>query len=138
MSQPESNSLQPSPGYEVRDIKVRPLVWLAVSIAACAAIVQVALWFYLHALNHQELRAEGLVSPRANQRQLPPAPRLQEAPLNDYQQLREAEEKALTTYGWIDRNQGVVRVPIERAIELLIERGESRGPEKQSQEQNRP
>jgi hypothetical protein len=29
----------------------------------------------------------------------------------------------LTTYGWMDQNAGVVRLPIERAKELILERG---------------
>src|SRR5258708_5658642 len=33
---------------------------------------------------------------------------------------RDEATKALTTYGWIDRNKGVAHVPIERAIELTI------------------
>jgi hypothetical protein len=32
--------------------------------------------------------------------------------------LRDEADKALTTYGWIDKNKGVARVPIERAMEL--------------------
>ena len=34
--------------------------------------------------------------------------------------LREETEKALTTYGWIDKNKGVARIPIDRAMELTI------------------
>jgi hypothetical protein len=34
--------------------------------------------------------------------------------------LREEADKALTTYGWIDKNKGVARVPIERAMELTV------------------
>jgi uncharacterized protein (DUF58 family) len=34
--------------------------------------------------------------------------------------LREEAGKALTTYGWIDKNKGVARVPIERAMELTV------------------
>jgi hypothetical protein len=33
---------------------------------------------------------------------------------------REEAEKALTTYGWIDKNKGVARIPIERAMELTV------------------
>ena len=33
---------------------------------------------------------------------------------------REEAEKALTTYGWIDKNKGVARVPIERAMQLTV------------------
>ena len=34
--------------------------------------------------------------------------------------LREEAAKALTTYGWIDKNKGVARIPIDRAMELTI------------------
>ncbi|HEU5246480.1 MAG TPA: hypothetical protein VFU09_05260 [Candidatus Udaeobacter sp.] len=34
--------------------------------------------------------------------------------------LREEADKALTTYDWIDKNKGVARIPIERAMELTV------------------
>jgi hypothetical protein len=34
--------------------------------------------------------------------------------------LREETDKALTTYGWIDKNKGVAHIPIERAMELTV------------------
>jgi hypothetical protein len=34
--------------------------------------------------------------------------------------LREETDKALTTYGWIDKNKGVARIPIEHAMELIV------------------
>jgi hypothetical protein len=34
--------------------------------------------------------------------------------------VREEAEKALNTYGWIDKNKGVARIPISRAMELTI------------------
>src|SRR5436190_10411624 len=33
---------------------------------------------------------------------------------------REDAAKSLTTYGWIDKNKGVARIPIERAMELTV------------------
>ena len=37
--------------------------------------------------------------------------------------VRAAEEKVLQTYGWVDKEQKIVRIPIDRAMELLAERG---------------
>jgi hypothetical protein len=34
--------------------------------------------------------------------------------------LRAEADKALTTYGWIDKNKGVAHIPIERAMELTV------------------
>jgi hypothetical protein len=55
--------------------------------------------------------------------QIPPAPRIEEHPAIDVQQLHAQEEQTLSTYGWVDKNKGVVRIPLQRAMELQIERG---------------
>lgn len=54
---------------------------------------------------------------------LPPTPRLQVVPEKDLQHLRASEDARLDTYGWVDRDHNVVRVPISRAMKLLSERG---------------
>lgn len=56
-------------------------------------------------------------------RRLPPEPRLQQAPILDLREMREAEDKILNSYGWIDQQHGIVRVPIDQAIDLLARRG---------------
>lgn len=50
-------------------------------------------------------------------------PRLQPQPSVELARFRQAEQKQLTGYDWIDRKQGVIRIPVTRAIELLSERG---------------
>lgn len=50
-------------------------------------------------------------------------PRLQLKPPEDLHNFRTGEETALNTYGWIDRTAGVVRIPIDRAMDLVLERG---------------
>jgi hypothetical protein len=56
-------------------------------------------------------------------KQLPPEPRLETSPPANLAELRAAEEKALTNYGWVDREKGVARIPIERAMEIIAQRG---------------
>jgi hypothetical protein len=41
----------------------------------------------------------------------------------DLKALRAAEDAELHSYGWIDRKNGTVRIPIERAMQLILERG---------------
>jgi hypothetical protein len=43
-------------------------------------------------------------------------------PIN-LKKFRSHEEEVLTTYGWVDQNAGIVRLPIDRAKALLLERG---------------
>ena len=56
-------------------------------------------------------------------RKLPPMPRLQDTPVLDLQSMRAAEDQILNSYGWVDPQKGVVRIPIDRAIDLLAQRG---------------
>jgi hypothetical protein len=37
--------------------------------------------------------------------------------------VRAEEQEKLSSYGWVEPNAGVVRIPVERAMELLAERG---------------
>ena len=52
-----------------------------------------------------------------------PAPRLQLAPEADLAALRAREDEVLNQYGWVDKKAGVVRIPIERAMDLIAQRG---------------
>ena len=40
--------------------------------------------------------------------------------IDDLKTLHEEAEKALNTYGWVDKNKGVARIPISRAMELTV------------------
>jgi hypothetical protein len=62
-------------------------------------------------------------------RRLPPMPRLQPAPIQDLKDMRAAEEKILNGYGWVDQAHGVTHIPIDRAIDLLAERGVTSRPQ---------
>lgn len=53
----------------------------------------------------------------------PPLPRLQVQPVRHWREFRSAEMERLATYGWMDRTSGVVHIPIDRAMDLVAERG---------------
>lgn len=112
-------------GHETHDAEIGPLikfaVFLAVTTAACALIV-VGLYKYLDARETAEKAgryplAVGVTRP------LPPPPRLQNYPFYDLKALRTDENRVLDHYAWVDKNAGVVRIPIERAIDVLAEKG---------------
>lgn len=52
-----------------------------------------------------------------------PGPNLEIDPHNDLVALRARNEAELNSYGWVDRTNGIVRIPIERAMDLLAQRG---------------
>jgi hypothetical protein len=66
-------------------------------------------------------RAETMINPDLSKQ--PPGPNLQSDPRAALVRLRRAEDSILTSYAWVSRDSGFVRVPIERAIELLAKRG---------------
>ena len=52
-----------------------------------------------------------------------PDPRLEENERQELTQFRESEEDTLNSYGWVDQPAGVVHIPIQRAMELIAQRG---------------
>ena len=54
---------------------------------------------------------------------LPPGPNLQTDPHSVLVAMRKAEDSVLTSYGWVNRESGIVRFPIERAVEILAQQG---------------
>lgn len=111
--------------YEANDLKVSWLAGSAIFILLLTVGVMGVLALTLGGL---ETRREALGPtplPLMDTRPTPPAPRLQPNPIDGTtgeQQLLEMqaqEEKILTTYGWVNQDAGVARVPIDKAIELL-------------------
>ena len=54
---------------------------------------------------------------------MPPEPRLQTNPRADLRDLRAHEDLVLGTYGWVDKPAGVVRIPIDEAMKITLQRG---------------
>ncbi len=54
-----------------------------------------------------------------------PEPLLEPAPAADIAAFKAEKQSLLNGYGWIDRGKGIVRIPIERAIELTANQGRS-------------
>lgn len=54
---------------------------------------------------------------------IPPPPRLQAHPTADLAAERSHQEAHLHGYAWVDRDAGVARIPITRAMQLLVARG---------------
>jgi len=52
-----------------------------------------------------------------------PVPRLQSDPQGDMNDYRARAERESHSYGWIDRNQGVVRIPLDEATRRILDRG---------------
>jgi hypothetical protein len=111
--------------YEKSDVQVARVVRAGIGLVAALVVFFGLIWMLQGVL----LRFVGMSqSPRhplatTLARSEPPAPRLQADPRADLLAQHAKEDAVLETYGWVDKSRGVVRVPIERAIEILAERG---------------
>jgi hypothetical protein len=109
--------------HEKRDIKVVRVAVVGVALLSVIALAgHVIPWLVFKIMSEKTQGAEA-PSPLAEMRQLPPPPRLQPHPQRDMARLRAAAEQQLNSYSWVDRPNGVVRIPIERAMNLILERG---------------
>lgn len=114
-----------APGRIDREIDVRSIVIFLVAVAAATLVSAVLMWFLFRGLLAREEARDPkpLAIVERTQPPPPPGPRLQVTPEADMAALRAEEGAALAGYGWVDRAAGRVRIPIERAMALVAERG---------------
>jgi hypothetical protein len=140
----------PDVAHEESDVSVRPLLWFvggltALTIVVCVVVLLMFMYFQKRE-EAQELEASPLA--RQGAERLPPEPRLQLAPgfgvktddgqfhdlsyvakgdhvpqpQSEYLTVRDEWRRELEDYGWADRQAGTVRVPVEKAMELYLQR----------------
>lgn len=114
-SQYEHTDIDPSIGYKFG-------VWLAVSMLVSAVIVY-GTYVWLERATNARDEASRRYPVAVGTSQEPPAPRLQTQPFKDVYLLKSEQRAVLHGYGWIDKATGVVHIPIERAMQLTLERG---------------
>lgn len=110
-------------GHEVREANVRLLIKFGVGLFVLSAVSMLLMWGLFVTLEQYNASLLPEPSPLTETDQIPPAPRLQVIPEEDLIALRAAEKEKLETYGWVIRTANIVRIPIERAMEITAERG---------------
>jgi hypothetical protein len=119
--------LETPPGstYEHTDahtwVIIKFLWWLAIS----AVVIHIGLGVLYELMIRQATETGEQPYPLAVEQEsrLPPAPRLQQFPANDLYQFRVGEQDLLDKYGWMNREAGVVHIPIADAMRLIVQRG---------------
>lgn len=113
----------PNEGYERRDMSVRLIGTFLGGLIVAVIAVFLMMWWLFGYYRASEIRRSEAISPLAEVRQIPPEPRLQVHGAKDLKTFEAEENAVLQSYGWVDRQAGVVRIPIDRAMKLLAERG---------------
>jgi len=112
----EHTDIDPKIGYQFA-------LWLAVSMLISFGIVYGAFWFFEGQARSADSIAQKYPLAAAVPHKEPPPPNLQKQPFKDIYMLRQGETEKLTSYGWVDKDGGVTRIPIDRAMEIMLQRG---------------
>jgi len=130
--------------YERRDIGVSGVVYFLIGLAVALVIVYFVVDGLYSYLNRRFEAEQPAVSPLATNaaqdtRRIPPqykdneydkylkegfpSPQLEVNERTELNDIRLQEENKLSTYDYVDKNAGTVRIPIDRAMELIVQRG---------------
>lgn len=112
-------------GHEQSDVSPRPIVIAGIGLAVLVLVALGSMRLLFDYYLAREIREGPAANPLAlaEGERVPPEPRLLPHPIEQLRELRAREDDVLQTYGWIDRDKGIVRIPIERAMQLVAERG---------------
>jgi hypothetical protein len=139
-NQPTPN--QPTPhepiidreGFEQEDLSSRSaLYFLAGLVLVCVVVYLIVFGMYRfldsYATAHQPPMSP-MVTPEADTRAVTPEnaetfpqPRLEENERTQFRSFIEDQDRKLATYDWVDKDRGTLRIPIDRAMELIAQRG---------------
>jgi len=122
MDEPPKGTEHAKRGYEGSDVSVSRLFAFAGGVAGLVifGVVASAVVFRFF-VRHQPLGPPA--SPFENVRALPPEPRLQREAPQDLKRYRTDQDKVLKSYDWVDQKADSVRIPIDRAMDILLQKG---------------
>ena len=128
--------VNPETHHEKSDVNVRALLWAVAIFVSFGAVTHGLLYaqfqFY-RGLFRGKTNAPLTSVLRPPDASVPPLPRLQpfktgstapnvSTPVTDMEEMRATEQQALHTPGWVDKQKGIVRVPIDVAKQLTVQR----------------
>jgi hypothetical protein len=112
--------------HEIKeDVNVRAVTRFGLGLAGGIIIVAFLMWFLFDRFSATAERR----SPQpekmeaSNPQKEPPEPRLQPNPPMELKEFRAGEDAILNNYAWIDPDKGIVRIPVDRAMELVAKEG---------------
>ena len=127
MHPPGSTGRPSDPRHEPSDIEsgtvVRWMIGLVVATGLILAAVTVLFVAFLGHLPTVTIPPPGMAGAAATPTVLPPEPRLESGPGQTAAFVRAREDPVLNSYGWVDQKNGVARIPIDRAMQIIAQQG---------------
>jgi len=110
-------------GYELSDLNPRFIAMFGIGLVVAVAVAVIVTSLFMRYRAFQHARQETPVPRLAREREITPEPRLQVDAPKELRQMRAAEDAALSSYGWVDKDAGIVKIPVDRAMEILAKKG---------------
>ena len=135
--------------YEHEDLSPTGVIYFMIGLAVVVVVIYFIVFGMYHFLDtyekaHQPAMSP-MVAPQGDTRivthentQAFPEPRLEENERTQLRQIIQDEDRKLAIYNWVDKDKGVVQIPIDRAMDLLVHRGLPVRAEKAQPENSRP
>lgn len=115
---------QPFHDHERKDVDVVSLFTIVLTLFVSCVVIFFVVAIMMHYFkSHEPSNTAGRANIPVTSSEGFPAPRLEVKSGANLSELRAAEEADLNSYGWVDRDAGKVRIPIDRAMKLIVERG---------------
>ncbi len=109
--------------YEESDVQFRGIFLSGVGLFAIIGfsfLLIIGLFNFLESWHGKPSKS---ISPLAESQQPPAGPRLQVDPELDLEQFKVIEDSLVNSYGWVQKEAGVVRIPLDEAMKVMLERG---------------
>ena len=119
-------NVNPAVSHERRDVNVFQISAFGIGLLLACIVTVFAMWAmfdFLFAREDKKNASNPAASMMNERPKLPPEPRLQAQPKVELKDLQADEEVILHSYGWVDPNKGIVRIPIEQAIDIVSQKG---------------
>jgi len=122
-------------GFERQDLTAQGVFAFLIGLAVGGVLVYFIIWGLYHFMDARQPSHQSQQSPLVKQVETDtrivspdeiakfPQPRLERHERVEIKDFRLKEEQTLNSYGWVDEKTGVVHIPIERAMQLLAQRG---------------
>src|SRR5215469_9262906 len=121
----QPNSLEHG-DYEREDLSPGGVLYFLAGLAVVGipiSFIGLGMYNFLNRYeNEHQANLSPMVTPQADTLAFP-QPRLEESERNQLRAVTDSQDSQLEGYDWVDKNKGIVRIPIERAMDLIAERG---------------
>src|SRR5215475_6861375 len=107
--------------HEHTDWNLKWVLWGGITLVVSVAIMLSVSWWVFR--KFQNLAANRQMGTAVGPPIEPPEPRLEVSQDADWKAMFQKEQAILHSYGWVDRSQGLIRIPIDRQMQIIAERG---------------